>query len=353
MSAAGRRTAAVSAMVVMTLLAAPGIAWAHGVGGSSETVGGFVWLGTKHMLAGWDHLLFVGGILLLAGEMRRAAKLISLFALGHSITLFTATVADWHINPVPVDIVVALSLVFVGVVGLRGRPKNWSWFAVAVLSFGLVHGLGLSTRLQDLGLPSDGLIPRVLAFNVGVEIGQLIAVVAMFMLGDVLRHYLPRLRDTRLSHGVLVAAGVIAAAVLAITSGGDALRPVQPTSEALGDCEVTDRDLSFPAGGGHPTKDFFEPTETVPATSFGHVIGDGYVIVTYRPDLPAEQVSQLRGFVTDPSGGKVVGGSAPEQKAAVKATHVYRTLTCTTVDPDALAEFTRDWFDDPRSTPPE
>lgn len=128
---------------------------------------------------------------------------------------------------------VALSLVFVGVVGLRGRPKNWTWFAAAVLAFGLAHGLGLSTRLQDLGLPSDGMIPRVLAFNIGVEIGQLIAGLGMFMLGDVLSHYIPRLRDPRLSHGALVAAGAVAASVLVFTSGGQALRPIQADATAV------------------------------------------------------------------------------------------------------------------------
>ncbi|MEO3779488.1 HupE/UreJ family protein [Micromonospora sp. B11E3] len=339
--------------MITCLVVAPGVAWAHGVGGSSDTVGGFVWLGTKHMLAGWDHLLFVGGILLLAREVRRAAKLISLFALGHSVTLFTATIADWHVNPVLVDIVVALSLVFVGVVGLLARPKNWTWFAAAVLGFGLVHGLGLSTRLQELGLPSDGLIPRVLAFNIGVEIGQLVAVVGMFMLGDVLRHYVPRLRDARLSHGVLVAAGLVAAAVLVITAGGDVLRPVQAQAETTGGCEVRNRTEAFPAGGSHPLKDFFEPGETVPETSFGHVIGDGFVIVQYAPGLPADQVAQLREFVTDPASGRVVGGPALNQSETVKAVNAYRTVTCDILDVDALRQFTRDWFDDPRSKPAE
>lgn len=352
MLAAVRLGAVLAGVVAATVLAVPGAAWAHGVGGSSDTAGGFVWLGTKHMLAGWDHLAFVGGILLLAGEIRRAAKLISLFALGHSVTLFTATVADWHVNPVLVDIVVALSLVFVGVVGLRGRPKNWAWFAAAVLAFGLVHGLGLATRLQELGLPSDGLIPRVLAFNVGVEIGQLIAVVAMFMLGDVLSHFLPKLRNPRLSHGALVAAGVVAASILALTSGGQALRPVQ-ADPAVGACTVRDRTETFPAGGGHPAKDFFEPGETVPATSFGHVIGDGYVIVNYRPDLTTEQLAQVRALVTDPAAGRIVGGPAPDQTEAVKAVHAYRTATCNAVDIDAIRQFTRDWFADPRSKPAE
>ncbi|SCL31850.1 HupE / UreJ protein [Micromonospora pallida] len=151
-----RRVTAVVAVLAVTVLAVPGTAWAHGVGGSSEMVGGFVWLGTEHML-----------------------------------------------------------------------------------------GLGLSTRLQDVGLPSDGLIPRVLAFNLGVEIGQLIAVAFMFMIGDVLRHYLPRLKDVRLSHGVLVAAGA-AAAVLAVTAGPDALRPLQASATVH-----TDPD-SYP-GGHHRT----------------------------------------------------------------------------------------------------
>ncbi|WP_406037317.1 HupE/UreJ family protein [Micromonospora sp. NBC_00898] len=211
----------------------PQAAWAHSAGGPTDTVGGFVWLGNTHMLASWDHLLFVGGILLLAGEMRRAAKLISLFALGHSITLFTATVADWQVNPVLVEMIVASSLVFIGVVGLRGRPKDWTWFAAAVLAFGLVHGLGLSTRLQAIGLPSDGMIPRELAFNIGVEIGQLVALLGMFMLGDVLSHYIPRLRNPRLSHGALVAAGVVTAAALTLTSGGQALRTSIRSTSAI------------------------------------------------------------------------------------------------------------------------
>ncbi|WP_158554092.1 HupE/UreJ family protein [Micromonospora deserti] len=352
MPAMVRRGAVIATALVIMLLGSGQAALAHGVGGSSDTVGGFVWLGTKHMLAGWDHLAFVGGILLLAGQVRRAAKLISLFALGHSVTLFTATVADWHVNPVLVDVVVALSLVFVGVVGLRGRPKNWTWFAAAVLGFGLVHGLGLSTRLQDLGLPADGMIPRVLAFNVGVEIGQLIAVVAMFMLGDVLSHYLPKLRNPRLSHGLLVTAGVVAASILALTSPGEVLRPVQ-ADPAVGACTVRDRTETFPFGVGHPVKSFFEPGETVPATSFGHVIGDGYVIVTYRPDLAADQLAQVRAFVTDPAAGRVVGGPAPGQAEAVKAVHAYNTAVCDTVDIDAVGQFTRDWFADPRSTPAE
>ncbi|WP_309235798.1 HupE/UreJ family protein [Amycolatopsis sp. SID8362] len=143
----------------------PPAASAHGISGSAadKNTLEFIPLGIEHMLLGWDHLLFIAGIVLLAGELRRAAKLISVFVLGHSTTLIAGTLAGWRVDATVVDIVIALSLVFVGVVG---------WFGLGVFAFGLVHGLGLSTRLQDLGLPEDGLFGRVIAFNVGVEIGQ-------------------------------------------------------------------------------------------------------------------------------------------------------------------------------------
>jgi hypothetical protein len=112
------------------------------------------------------------------------------------------------------------SVVFVGVVGLTGRPTNWMWLAGPVLGFGLVHGLGLSTRLQNLGLPAEGVIPRLLAFNLGVEIGQLLAVLGLFMFADVACHYLPPLRQPRWTHGVLVTAGTAAAGALAIAGDG-------------------------------------------------------------------------------------------------------------------------------------
>ena len=144
---------------------------------------------------------------------------------------------------------------------------------------------------------------------------------------------------------------MVAAAVLAVTSGGEALRPVQAGAQEKGSCEVRNRTEAFPAGNAHPVKDFFEPGEIVPATSFGHVIGDGFVIVNYRPDLPADQLAQLRAFVTDPTAGRVVGGPDPGQTEAVKAVHAYRTAACDTVDIDAVRQFTRDWFADPRSRP--
>src|SRR5829696_2403173 len=164
----------------------PDVGFAHGLAGGYDpgrAVIDYVWLGFWHMLAGWDHLLFIAGILLLARNVRTAAKLISLFVLGHGITLLTATLAGWKLDPTLVDAVIALSLVWVGVQGFRGRPQDLRLTGAIILAFGLVHGLGLSTRLQDLGLPESGVAIRVILFNVGVEIGQLTALAVIVGVG--------------------------------------------------------------------------------------------------------------------------------------------------------------------------
>jgi hydrogenase/urease accessory protein HupE len=333
---------------VTMLLSVPETVLAHGVAGGAEAAPGFVWVGMQHMLLGWDHLLFVGGVALLAGTVKRAASFISLFALGHSITLIIATLAGWRVNPTVVDIFVALSLVFVGVVGVVGRPRDWRWFGAAVFGFGLIHGVGLATRLQDLDLPADGVLSRVLFFNLGVELGQLAALLVMAAAVKLLGSVQPSPQRTRLAYGALIATGVVAAGVLAVLEvTGDETQPVQAASA---NCQVRERTATYPGGGGHPPKDFYEPNEQAPAKAFGHVVGDGYVIVHYHPTLPADQLAQLRTFVTDKTSGKVVGGADPAQTEPVKVVHAYRTeLVCTAFDMGAVREFAKGWFADPRS----
>lgn len=335
-----------AALGAAMVLSVPQPAWAHGVGGTSESVAGFVGLGFNHMLLGWDHLLFVAGVVLIAGRIKRAATMMSIFALGHSITLFVASVAGWHVNATLVDVVIALSVVFVGVVGLIGRPKSWTWFALAVGGFGLVHGLGLSTRLQALGLPEDGVIPRVLAFNLGVELGQLFAVTLIYAAGVALTRYVTWSRLPRAGHIAVIAGGVLAVALLPFTSADE------PAQAVGSNCQTRERTETYPAGGGHVNVDFSEPGQEPPLKSFGHVIGDGYVIVHYPPALPADQLIQLRAFVTDPASGRVVG-AAQEQPEVLKAVNAYTTLTCTAFDMRALGTFVDGWFADPRSKPAE
>jgi hydrogenase/urease accessory protein HupE len=336
---------------VTVLLSASQTVLAHGVAGGAQTAAGFIWVGVQHMLLGWDHLLFVGGVALLAGTARRAASLISLFALGHSFTLIVAALDGWRVNPVLVDIAVALSLVFVGVAGVVGRPRDWEWFGFAVFAFGLVHGVGLATRLQDLDLPEGGVLSRVLFFNLGVELGQLTALLVMAAAVRFLGGVRPSPQRMRLAYGALIAGGIVAAGVLTVL---EATAKDEPPAQAVTpSCRVRDRTDSYPGGGGHPLKDFFEPGETAPADAYGHVVGDGYVIVHYNPALPADQLAALRAYVMDEAPGMVVGGPDPNQAEPVRAVHAYRTeLVCSTFDLTAVREFSRSWFADPRSRAP-
>jgi hydrogenase/urease accessory protein HupE len=158
---------------------------AHGVAATgAESILDFGGLGFTHMLGGWDHLLFIVGVVLLAWRPRRALGLVSLFALGHSITLITATLAGWRFEPEFVDVVIAVSVGVVGTIGVVGRPRRFRWFGLLVLGFGLVHGLGLATRFQELTVPEGGLVSRLLAFNVGVEVGQFTAVYLIYLFGE-------------------------------------------------------------------------------------------------------------------------------------------------------------------------
>ena len=330
------------------LLGAPDAAWAHGIGGVAAdlSVWEFVPLGAEHMLLGWDHLLFIAGIVVLSGRLRRAAKLISLFVAGHITTLIVATLAGWHVNAIAVDVVIALSLVFVGVVGWLGHRDRWRLFGLGVLGFGLIHGLGLSTRLQDLGLPEDGLLARVIAFNVGVEVGQLAAIAVMLLIGKAFTRLVTWPKAPRLAYAALVAAGLVAATtltVLQVTGANDT------RNTAIGRCTVGPRTETFSGDGAHPAKDFFEPAEASPQGDFGHVLGDGYVIVQYQPSSPADQLDQLRAFVTSPEGTRIVGGPAPGQTQPVKAVTAFETLTCEAFDLAALRQFSTAWFNDPRS----
>ena len=138
----------------------PTAAQAHGLGDATgRSVLAFVPLGIEHMLLGWDHLLFIAGVLLVSSNWRQAAKLITVFVVGHSLTLIIATMAGWRLNATFVDVVIALSVVYVGIVALRGRTPEWKLFAGVVFGFGLVHGLGCRPAFKPSVYPRKGSSP--------------------------------------------------------------------------------------------------------------------------------------------------------------------------------------------------
>jgi hypothetical protein len=138
----------------------------------------FMYLGAKHMVTGYDHLLFLAGVVFFLYRTRDVITYVSLFTLGHSLTLLIGVLAEVPANAYLVDAIIGLSVVYKGFENIGGfeavlgyRPNT----RAAVLVFGLFHGLGLATKLQELQLPPRGLVANLLSFNMGVEMGQMLA----------------------------------------------------------------------------------------------------------------------------------------------------------------------------------
>jgi hypothetical protein len=145
----------------------------------------YMWLGATHMLSGYDHLAFVFGIIFFLTNFRDIAKYVTAFTLGHSITLIYATFNAIQLNYFLIDAVIALSVCYIAFTNLDGFRKylgiNPPNMMVMILSLGLIHGFGLSTRLQELPLSEDELLLNIISFNVGIEIGQISALVLMLL----------------------------------------------------------------------------------------------------------------------------------------------------------------------------
>ncbi|MBA3392286.1 MAG: HupE/UreJ family protein [Deltaproteobacteria bacterium] len=169
------------------LLGAPVEALAHGVaegdkGYIQESSGvrliAFAYLGAKHMVTGYDHLLFLLGVIFYLYRLKDIGIYVTLFALGHSSTLLLGVLIEVSVSAYLVDAIIGLSVVYKALDNLGAFRR---WFGVqpntkvATLIFGLFHGFGLATKILEFEISPDGLIPNLIAFNVGVEIGQLLA----------------------------------------------------------------------------------------------------------------------------------------------------------------------------------
>jgi hypothetical protein len=142
-----------------------------------------MYLGAKHMVTGYDHLLFLAGVIFFLYRLKDVALYVTLFAVGHSVTLLAGVLGGIHANPHIVDAIIGLSVVYKALenIGAFKRLGMRIDSRVAVFAFGLAHGFGLATKLQELTLSADGLVGNVLAFNVGVELGQFAALGLLFM----------------------------------------------------------------------------------------------------------------------------------------------------------------------------
>src|SRR5215831_17551240 len=179
--------------VLAIILIAPAIACAHNVSKRDATfvqandgaaVAPFMYLGAKHMVTGYDHLLFLIGVIFFLYRLTDVVQYVSLFTVGHSLTLLAGVLGGIHANPYVIDAIIGLSVVYKAFDNIDGFKQLFRFqpnTKVAVLIFGLFHGFGLATKLQDLDLARNGLVTNIVSFNVGVEVGQVLALTAVLI----------------------------------------------------------------------------------------------------------------------------------------------------------------------------
>lgn len=194
------------------------VASAHGVSGGDaaylESVRGvqffpLAYLGAKHMVTGYDHLLFLAGVMFFLYRMKHVALYATLFAIGHSLTLLLGVLAGIKANAYIVDAIIGLSVVYKALENL-GAWRKWGVRIdprAAVLTFGLAHGFGLSTKLQDLALSREGLVGNILSFNIGVEVGQVVALTFILLALQLWRRGGSFLRGAWAANVAIMAAG--------------------------------------------------------------------------------------------------------------------------------------------------
>ncbi len=209
-------------LLALASYAYPAMSWAHGISEADKAamIGGgylrYITLGASHMLTGYDHLLFLFGVIFFLTNVKDIVKFISAFTLGHSITLIFATFNGISANYFLIDAVIALSVCY------KGFDNN-DWFKnylgikapnilMMVFVFGLIHGFGLSTRLQQLPLGdhgSMGMLFRIISFNIGVEVGQIVALSVMLILLQAWRKRDSFKNFSRVANDALVLAGFL------------------------------------------------------------------------------------------------------------------------------------------------
>jgi hypothetical protein len=149
-----------------------------------SAIAAFVYLGAKHMVTGYDHLAFLVGVIFFLYRLKDVVAYVSLFTIGHSVTLLAGVLGGIHANSYIIDAIIGLSVVYKAFDNIGGFQRFLGFepnTKAAVLIFGLFHGFGLATKLQELDLARDGLLTNIISFNVGVEIGQVLALTAVLL----------------------------------------------------------------------------------------------------------------------------------------------------------------------------
>jgi len=216
-----RRTSATAAAALLVFAVLSVGLDAHGVSGKDavflqglqgRAIGPLMYLGAKHMVTGYDHLLFLVGVIFFLYRLKDVLQYVSLFTLGHSVTLLAGVLGGVRANPFLIDAIIGFSVVykafdniggFTNVFGVQPNTR------IAVLVFGFFHGFGLATKLQEFALTPNGLVANILSFNVGVEIGQGLALAAILIALGYWRTHRAFVRHAFAFNGLVMAGGFL------------------------------------------------------------------------------------------------------------------------------------------------
>nr|WP_017930478.1 HupE/UreJ family protein [Robiginitomaculum antarcticum] len=211
----------ITLFLLAMILTISGEAFAHAVaegdkGYIQEITGvnliAFLYLGAKHMVTGYDHILFLLGVIFFLYKMKHIGIYVSLFAIGHSTTMLAGVYFNFGINSYLIDAIIGLSIVYKALDNMGAYQR---WFGVqpdtkaATLIFGFFHGFGLSSKILDYEISPDGLLPNLLAFNVGVEAGQLLALGAILIVMGFWRRTPSFFKHAFTANVVILAAGFL------------------------------------------------------------------------------------------------------------------------------------------------
>jgi hypothetical protein len=194
---------------------------AHGVSGKDAlflqsirgaAIGPLMYLGAKHMVTGYDHLAFLVGVIFFLYRLKDIVLYVSLFTIGHSVTLLVGVLGGVRANPYIIDAIIGFSVVYKAFDNMDGFRRFFGFqpdTRAAVLIFGLFHGFGLATKLQDFALSTNGLVVNILSFNVGVEIGQAMALTCVLIVLTYWRTRSGFLRHAMVTNAMLMACGLL------------------------------------------------------------------------------------------------------------------------------------------------
>src|SRR3972149_2673406 len=209
------------AMLICLAVLSPCTASAHGVSqrdgqfvekNQGAAIAPFMYLGAKHMVTGYDHLLFLVGVIFFLYRLKDVVQYVTLFTVGHSLTLLVGVLGGVHANPYIIDAIIGLSVVYKGFENIGGFQRLLGFqpnTRLAVLIFGFFHGFGLATKLQEFTLAQNGLVANIVSFNVGVEIGQFLALTAVLIGLSYWRTRGGYLRHAFITNTALMAGGFI------------------------------------------------------------------------------------------------------------------------------------------------